>query len=131
MQVPIDKIIIRARVRKDQGDLTQLVNSMKKYGLLSPVVINKRSELIAGHRRLEAAKKLGWLSIDAVVIDRETELEKLEIELEENIQRKPFTTDELSDGLSRLERLSRPSLFKKIFEWLKRIINSIFGRKKL
>ena len=128
MLVPIESIHIKIRVRKDHGDLNQLMESMKKYGLLSPVLINRRSELIAGHRRLEAAKRLGWHTINVVVIDRENERDKLEIEIEENIQRKPFSSDELSEGLTRLERLMRPSLFSRILSFFRALLKRIFGR---
>ena len=130
MQVPIESIVIRTRVRKDHGDLNQLMESMKKYGLLSPILINRKSELIAGHRRLEAAKRLGWHTVNVVVIDRENERDKLEIEIEENVQRKPFTTEELTEGLTRLERLMRPGLFYRILMFFRKLLQRLFGRSE-
>ena len=130
MQVPIESIVIRTRVRKDHGDLNQLMESMKKYGLLSPILINRKSELIAGHRRLEAAKRLGWHTVNVVVIDRENERDKLEIEIEVNVQRKPFTTEELTEGLTRLERLMRPGLFYRILMFFRKLLQRLFGRSE-
>ena len=128
MQVPIENVVVRMRVRKSPGDLSQLMQSMKAYGQLSPIIVNRKSELIAGHRRLHAAKQLGWKTIDAVVVDKETELEKLEIEIEENIQRKAFSTDELSQGLARMEKLRRPSLLARLLSFLKDLFRRLFGR---
>ena len=68
MQIDIESVIFRKRVRKNLGDLKPLAESLKTYGLMNPIVINERNELIAGHRRLEAAKSLGWSTIAARVV---------------------------------------------------------------
>ena len=59
MLVNIDDIKIKKRVRKDLGDLDALKNSLRTYGLLNPITITRDYELIAGERRLQAAKALG------------------------------------------------------------------------
>ena len=56
MLVNIDDIKIKKRVRKDLGDLDALKNSLRTYGLLNPITITRDYELIAGERRLQAAK---------------------------------------------------------------------------
>jgi ParB family chromosome partitioning protein len=56
----------------DRGSLDELVASLAACGLLQPVVVRPRGagfELIAGHRRVEAAQVLGWTRIAAVVRD--------------------------------------------------------------
>ncbi len=60
---------------------------MRLHGLIQPVVVNQSNQLIAGGRRLAAATRLGWATID--VCRRETmSQEELHIlELEENIRR--------------------------------------------
>jgi ParB family chromosome partitioning protein len=58
MQMRIDEIIVRKRVRKDLGDVSQLMESMKNHGLMNPIVVTSEKELIAGHRRLDSAKRL-------------------------------------------------------------------------
>ena len=131
MQVNPDFIIIKKRIRKDPGSLEALVESLKKYGQLNPIIINRQFELIAGHRRLEAAKLLGWHSINAIILDRHTEREKLEIELEENIQRSKLTVEEISDGFSRLEKLRRKGLLRRILDFILKLFNTIFTRRKL
>ncbi len=114
MLVTIGDIKVRKRVRKDLGNLEPLMDSLKRYGLLNPITLNSRYELVAGQRRLEAAKKLGWTSINAVIVDISDKISLLEIELEENTQRVEFTDSELLEGYASLEKLKNPSLFNRI-----------------
>lgn len=132
MLININDIKINKRVRKDLGDLESLKSSLKTYGLLNPITITRDYDLIAGERRLQAAKSLGWTNINAVIIDNMDEVEQLEMEIEENNQRKEFTNEELLDGYKRLEKLRNPSFFMKICKKIKlffiKIINLL--RKK-
>lgn len=133
MLVPIKDIKIKKRVRQDLGNLEDLKDSLRTYGLLNPITINRNYELIAGERRLQAATQLGWTSIQANIIDNLTELEQLEMEIEENNQRKEFTDDELLAGYKRLERLRNPSFLYKIYLFFKHLfekIKNFFSRKK-
>ena len=130
MQVLIKDIKIKKRVRKDLGDLEMLKDSLKRFGLMNPITINSQNELVAGHRRLEAAKALGWTSIDAVQVDTKDKLLLLELELEENVQRKPFTDDELYDGYEALEKLRNPSFFTKLLMKLQSLFEKAFDKKE-
>lgn len=127
MIVPIDKIKIKKRVRKDLGNLDNLKESLRSYGLLNPITLNSKYELIAGERRLSAAKELGWTNIQANIVDNLTEIEQLEMELEENNQRKEFTDEELLEGYKRLERLRNPGFFYKIYLFFKHLIEKIIN----
>ena len=115
MLVPIAQIKVKRRVRKDLGNLDDLKDSLRTYGLLNPITINSKYELIAGERRLTAAKEIGWTNINANIIDNLSELEQLEMEIEENNQRKEFTEAELLEGYRRLEKLRNPGFFYKIY----------------
>ena len=119
MLINIDEIKIKKRVRKDLGDLETLKDSLRRYGLLSPITINTRNELVAGQRRLESAKQLGWTTITANVVDAEDKIGQLEMELEENTQRLPFTDEELLAGYNALEKLKNPPLFTRIINGIK------------
>ena len=127
MLIPIKDIKIKRRVRKDLGDLSALKVSLKLYGLMNPITLNKKYELIAGGRRLQAAKQLGWTTINANIIDNLSEIEQLEMELEENNQRKEFTDAELMEGYKRLERLKNPNFFYRIFLFFKRLFEKIIN----
>ena len=128
MQVKIDTIVIKKRIRQDLGDLGSLMDSLRVHGQLNPIIINRKSELIAGHRRLESAKRLGWKSINVVILDREDEEKELELELEENVQRKELTADEVTEALSRLEKIRNPPFFKRIWQAIKDFLARLFRR---
>ncbi len=128
MFIPIDEIRTGKRIRINEGDIFAFMNSLKKFGQLNPVIIDSRRRLIAGFRRLEAAKRLGWTTIKAIIIENPTDIEKLEIEMEENIQRKELTGEEVARGMKRLEKLYHPNIFRRIWSFIKRIFRAIFGR---
>lgn len=65
----IDQIQVGFRYRKDLGDLRTLVESIAEVGLLHPVVVTPEGRLIAGQRRLEACRELGWTEIPVSVVD--------------------------------------------------------------
>ena len=133
MLVPIEKIKVKKRVRKDLGSLADLKDSLRTYGLLNPITINSKYELIAGERRLTAAKEIGWTNINANIVDNLTEIEQLEMEIEENNQRKEVTEEELLEGYRRLEKLRHPGFFYKIYLFFKRLFEKIknaFSSKK-
>ncbi|MCR4789448.1 MAG: ParB N-terminal domain-containing protein [Treponemataceae bacterium] len=129
MQVLIKDIKIKKRVRKDMGNLDDLKTSLSRYGLLNPITINSDNYLVAGHRRLQAAKALGWDSIEAVVVDSHDKLTLLELELEENNQRKAFTDMELLDGYKELEKLRNPGFFAKLFNKIAAFFQKHFDQR--
>src|ERR1043166_4054232 len=65
----IEKIQIGFRYRKDLGDLRTLADSIAEVGLLHPVVVTPEGRLIAGQRRLEACRALGWPEIPVTIVD--------------------------------------------------------------
>jgi ParB family chromosome partitioning protein len=130
VQIGVNDVLIRKRIRKNLGDLTLLMDSMRRHGLLNPIVVTRDRELVAGHRRLEAARRLGWQRITASVIDTEQETTLLEVEIDENTQRKNLSTDELADAYVRLDRLKNPGLFKKLRQMIVSFFRRIFGKQK-
>ena len=111
-------------------DIEMLKESLSHYGLMNPITVNSQYELVAGHRRLEAAKSLGWSTIEAIVVDTKDKLLQLELELEENIQRKQFTDSELIDGYEALEKLRNPSFFRKLMMKLQGFFVKVFDKKE-
>lgn len=129
MQIELDKIIIRKRVRKNLGDLASLMESLRRHGLLNPVVINTRNELVAGHRRIESAKRLGWSVIEVRVVEGQDKADLIEMEIEENTQRKNLTTDELAEAYLRLDKLRHPSFFVRIWRAIMKFFRRLFRRR--
>jgi len=94
LKVPIADINIGPRFRKDQGDLGPLVDSIKRHGLLHPVVITADRELVCGARRIEACRRIGITEIEANIISlNESSLSVAEAD--ENIFRKNFGVREI------------------------------------
>ncbi len=114
MQMRVDEIIVRKRIRRDLGDLNELSESIEKHGLLNPVIVNNRKVLLAGERRLEAVKLLNWKTIPVRILENPSKLEELEIEIDENLHRKPFNPDEAGDAFRLLEKLKHPGWFRKL-----------------
>jgi DNA modification methylase len=89
---PLKRIRVGRRFRKALGDLRALAESIEEVGLLHPVVVTPQGRLIAGRRRLEAVKLLGWRTVPVHVVDLENIIEG---ELAENVHRKDFLPSEL------------------------------------
>ncbi len=92
MSVLVGKIAIGKRHRKDMGDLQELAQSIEAEGLLHPIGITPKNELIFGERRLRAvAEILGQDSIEAKVVKVSSIAAG---EYAENEVRKDFTASE-------------------------------------
>ena len=126
MQVQIEDIKINKRIRQDLGDIAALADSFRKYGQMNPIAITKGNVLLAGHRRLEAAKLLGWKSINAIIVELAGPAERLEYEIEENIQRRPFTAQEEADAANTLYKIKNPGFFRKIINAIIRFWKKLF-----
>lgn len=87
--------------------IAELAASMQEHGLLQPVVVRRIGsdgyELIAGHRRLEAARTLGWSEIAAAVRDDSGEQAYI-LTLVENLQREDLSPQEEASALEVLVR---------------------------
>jgi ParB family chromosome partitioning protein len=105
--VPVDAIAPCPRnPRQRLGSIDELADSLRAHGLLQPVVVRRRGagyELVAGHRRLEAAKQLSWAEIAAVVRD-ETDDQAYILTLVENLQREDLSPKEEAEALEVLVR---------------------------
>ena len=87
--------------RKNIGDVTDLADSIKANGLLSPLSVvpnGSRYRVIAGHRRLAACKQAGTGAVPCFVLDLDP-LQQLEAMVTENCQREQLTTMEEADAI--------------------------------
>jgi ParB family chromosome partitioning protein len=93
--IPIADVRVTERHRSDLGDLEGLAASLREIGQLQPIVISSDFQLIAGGRRLAAAKSLGWTEIEAkIATDLTTAADLLRAERDENTCRKAFAPTE-------------------------------------
>lgn len=100
--------------RKDFDDeaLESLGESIKKYGMLQPIIVNKvekrtdrgisyEYQIVAGERRWRAAQRIGLKQVP-VIIREQSNREKLEIALIENVQRKNLNPIDKAEAFERL-----------------------------
>jgi ParB family chromosome partitioning protein len=91
----------------DKDKLNELTNSIKKQGVLSPILVRELGlnefEVIAGERRLRASKMAGLESIPCLV-DQKKDQDALISALIENLQREDLNPVEEARGLDRLKR---------------------------
>ncbi|WP_454300784.1 ParB N-terminal domain-containing protein [Salana multivorans] len=88
----VDSIIVGARHRHDHGDLTPLVESIRRHGLLQPITVTLDGHLICGARRLAAIKLLGIKTVNVWVRSGVSDrLGQLLAEQDDNQLHKPLT----------------------------------------
>lgn len=107
MLIDIEKVRVGDRIRKDMGDLKELSDDIAKNGLINPPVVTPDFELIAGERRLEAMKKLGYKQVEVRIMKVEDAEHKLNLEINENENRKDFNKSERIEYARQLERIER------------------------
>ena len=93
------------RIRMDEQKLDELAKSIQAKGVIQPIVVRPKDngyELVAGERRLKAAKKAGLSSIPATVAEKLSKEDVLEITLIENLQREDLNPIEEAKGYRRL-----------------------------
>ena len=103
-EMPIERIKIGKRHRKEMGDIKSLAASIETIGLLHPVVVCKDGRLVAGERRIRACKQLGWKTVPVNVIDL---AEIVRGEAAENFERQDFTLTEAVSIKRAIEPLIR------------------------
>lgn len=129
MKLKLDEIKIGKRLRQQFTDVTMLKESIREVGLLNPVIVNEKNELISGFRRFEACRQLGWQEIEANVLETSNDdVKKLEIEYHENLGRVDLTSDDRIVYKQRMYSLLNPPKTEKGFlAWLKNIWNFLMG----
>ena len=96
---------LQPRTVFDAAHLQELANSIETHGIIQPLLVRRKGEnyeLIAGERRLRAAKLAGLVEIPAIVQDYADE-RILELALIENIQREDLNPIETAQALNRLQ----------------------------
>lgn len=105
--LPINKIEPnpdQPRNQFDEDSLQELADSIKQFGILQPILVNKKGEfyeIIAGERRWRAAKLAGLEKVPVVIRDFKAN-EAVEIALIENIQREDLSPIEEAMAYKRL-----------------------------
>lgn len=96
--------LFQPRKNFDKEKMEELKGSIKKHGIIQPIVVRKMAngyEIVAGERRLKAAKEIGLRKIPAIIKSINNE-KSLEIALVENIQREDLNPVEQANAFKRL-----------------------------
>ena len=133
LKVDIDKITINPMQPRSQfsdHNIDELVESIREYGIIQPLIASKTGdtfELIAGERRLRAAKKLGLENVPVIIRDVQSQ-ERLEVALIENIQRENLNAIELATAYLRLIdefNLTQEEVAKRVSKSRSAVANSL------
>jgi ParB family transcriptional regulator, chromosome partitioning protein len=106
--VPVDQIETnREQPRSSIGDLTDLAASIRRHGVLEPLLVRRlpdapgKFQLIAGERRFHAAIDAGLVEVPCIEMEV-SDQQALELALIENLQRKDLTPFEEAEGFRSL-----------------------------
>lgn len=114
----------------EEDSLEELAESIRQYGVLQPLIVQKRDEyyeIIAGERRWRAAKKAGIKEIPVIIRDY-SDQEIVEVALIENIQREDLNPIEEAMAYQRLVKdynLKQDEVAEKVFKSRAAVANSM------
>lgn len=114
----------------NEDALEELADSIKQFGLIQPLVVQKRDgyyEIIAGERRWRAAKKAGLKEVPVIIRDY-TDEEMMEIALIENLQREDLNPIEEAQAYKKLindYKLKQDEIAEKVSKSRVAITNSM------
>lgn len=133
-QVALDLIQRNPRQPREKFDLEELENlaaSIREHGVIQPLIVSPGKNgvyvLIAGERRLQAARKAGLRTVP-VVIRHATDQQLLELALIENVQRADLNSIEEAEAYQHLEKefkLSHDVIAARVGKNRSTITNSI------
>ncbi|MCX6702427.1 MAG: ParB/RepB/Spo0J family partition protein [Candidatus Wolfebacteria bacterium] len=116
-QIEVEKIKpnpLQPRKEFDEDSLKELAASIREHGIIQPLIVTKieketesgtavEYQLIAGERRLRAAKLLGWERVPAIVRKIDLDSTRLEMAIIENLQRENLNPVETARAYAKLQ----------------------------
>ncbi len=123
----------------DEEGIRELAASIREFGILQPIVVTKiekdvphgtevEYQLIAGERRLMAAKSLGMERIPAIIRHLDLERERLELAIIENLQREDLNGVEMARAFARLQdefRLTQREIASRLGKSRETVANTL------
>ena len=109
MELPVDKILPnphQPRRRMDPGEIDELAASIREHGVIQPLIVTEGDQpgdytLIAGERRLLAARQAGLAAVPALIREA-SDQQRLELALIENLQRTDLGPLEAAEAFRQL-----------------------------
>jgi ParB/RepB/Spo0J family partition protein len=136
---PMAKIYYQGdRENGGDGDLEKLANSMARHGLINAITVSDLDNtghyrIITGRRRFEAAKRLGWATIEAKLLTPpdidEGELSLEELSLAENVNREDMHPLDEAELFAR--QLADGKDIKEVAQYYNRSVSAIYQRVRL
>ncbi len=133
LSVPTGKIVPnphQPRIQFSEDKLLELAQSIREHGILQPLIVTRAGEnfeLIAGERRLQAAKIVGLVEVPVMIREAGNQ-EKFELAIIENIQRHDLNPIEEARAYERLSKefqLSQEEIAKKMGRSRSAIANTV------
>ena len=107
---------MQPRKHFDTGGLQELAGSIRQYGVLQPLTVRKAGgayELVAGERRLRAARLAGLTEVPCLLADVDEEASGM-LALVENLQRRDLDYIEEAEGLQKLMQQYQSAVANKL-----------------
>lgn len=98
----------------DRNGIEELAKSIRAIGLIEPIVVapdGDKFAIIAGHRRVEAVRSLGFETIDAVILDSDNETLQTAALLASNTAREDFSEMQIGQVAQTLFDLGESAVF--------------------
>ncbi len=122
------------RTDVDDENIESLANNMSEVGQLNPILLDKKGddnfELISGLRRYEAALKLNWSDIDAIVFENLDEENRILVMITENAQRVDLNDYDLIKSLVHYVSIITHKLDDEIISFIYKLRNLDSGNVK-
>ena len=106
-------IVVGDRCREDMGDMAGLRKSLRDYGLIDPIIVQRNLTLVHGLRRLRAAQQEGWMEIEVVYVEDLDPETRLDLERELDARHKMLTEWERAKQLVAAAQRMGPALAQR------------------
>ena len=107
--IEVEKIKSGKNIRNERDtSIQELADSIERNGLINPIMVKPigsgKYEVVAGHRRFEAVKRLGLPHIECNVTDETSEKDLMLAQIAENVQRKDMSALELVECFDEMKK---------------------------